>query len=209
MNSLEEKLLAKVQKAAAALISETLEKRREKGIVKEEIRMLVFGIPNSGKSTFINNLSWKRSAKVGNRPGVTTQKQWIRTSGGLLLLDTPGVLWQRLEEQQGRHLAYTGAIRDEILELEELGYQFLDEMLRYYPTHISQRYNVETEGVETIEVLNAVAERIGAIRRAEVDYRRVAQALFDDFRKVRLGRLSLEKPENYGKKGSLDGRVSE
>ncbi len=186
-----------VYQAAAELISDKLENRKAKGIEKEEIRMLVFGIPNSGKSTFINNLSNRRSAKVGNRPGVTTAQQWIKTNENLLLMDTPGILWNKFTGTQALHLAYTGAIRDEVLELQEIGFSFIKDMLKNNEEKLIKRYQID-EGLEPIQAMDQIAEDRGAISRGgEIDYHRAAQIILDDFRKLRLGPLTLERVEDY------------
>lgn len=196
LDSLHERPVDRIVREASLLLKDELERRKEKGISKAEIRMMVFGIPNSGKSTFINNLAAKRSAKVGNRPGVTTQKQWIRTKSSLLLLDTPGVLWQRLSDEQGLHLAYTGAIRDEILELEDLGFSLIRDLLKSSPDAMKERYGLE-DGIEPLAAMEEIARKSGAIRSGgEIDYRKAAQTVLDDFRKGRLGRITLESPDD-------------
>ena len=196
-NAIKDKNTKSIYRAAVGLIADQLEKRRAKGIDKKEIRMMVFGIPNSGKSTFINNLSGRRSARVGNRPGVTTSQQWIKTDENLLLMDTPGILWQKFDPIQAYHLAYTGAIRDEVLELEELGFSLVRDLLKRDGAILRDRYGVDVDG-EPIEVFDQIAKARGAIGRGgDIDYRRAAQILLDDFRKLRLGRISLEKVEDY------------
>lgn len=190
-----------VYQAAEELIADKLENRRSKGIEKEEIRMMVFGIPNSGKSTFINNLSNRRSAKVGNRPGVTTAQQWIKTNEKLLLMDTPGILWNKFTGKQALHLAYTGAIRDEVLEIQEIGFSFIKDMLKTNEDKLVNRYEIE-KGLEAIQAMDQIAENRGAITKGgEIDYHRAAQIVLDDFRKLRLGPLTLERVEdNDGKR---------
>ncbi len=185
-----------IYREAYRLIKEKMEKRKEKGIQNQEIRMLVFGIPNSGKSTFINQLAKKRSAKVGNRPGITTAQQWIKTSVNLTLMDTPGILWNKFEETQALHLAYTGAIRDEVMEIQEIGFLLIKDLLELDEEILINRYGVEV-GLEPIEVMDRIAKKSGCIIRGEVDYDRTAKIVLEDFRKLRLGRITLERAENF------------
>ncbi|MDY3051790.1 MAG: ribosome biogenesis GTPase YlqF [Ndongobacter sp.] len=193
MNVLTDQKTKLIYETARALVAENMEKRRQKDITNEELRMLVFGIPNSGKSTFINNLAKRRSAKVGDRPGVTTQRQWIKTDEKLVLLDTPGVLWPKLDETQALHLAYTGAIRDEVLELEEVGFSLIKDLLTLDAAILERRYGVAKEQ-SALEVMEDIGRKTGALLRGgEIDYRRTAQTVLDDFRKNRMGRISLER----------------
>lgn len=193
MNVLTDHKTKQIYEAARALVAENMEKRRQKEIMNEELRMLVFGVPNSGKSTFINNLAKRRSAKVGDRPGVTTQRQWIKTDERLVLLDTPGVLWPKLDETQALHLAYTGAIRDEVLELEEVGLSLIKDLMALDAAILERRYDVATEQ-PALEVMENIGRKTGALLRGgEIDYRRTAKTVLDDFRKARMGRISLER----------------
>lgn len=182
---------AEILRAARALTAEQRARRRAKGMAKQEMRMLVFGIPNSGKSTWINTMAGRRSAKVGNRPGVTTQKQWIKT-GELLLLDTPGILWPKLEQRQALHLAYTGAIRDEVLDIRELALSLLQDLLQLDAARVYDRYGVA--GADPMGLLQEIGRKTGALQRGGmIDEERAAKTLLDDFRKTRLGRLTLER----------------
>lgn len=171
-------------------------KRKEKQIQDEKIKMMVVGIPNVGKSTFINNVSQKRGTKVGNRPGVTKMNQWIRTSSDLLLLDTPGVLWPKLDlPDGGKNLAFTGAIKDEILQIEDLCFELVKKLQSIALEDLNKRYELE-DGLTTIEIMDSVALKFGAIKKGkEIDYFKVANIIIDDFRKVRIGRISLETVE--------------
>ena len=190
-NAQTDRKYAEVLRAARSLTEEQLTRRREKGVIKQEIRMLVFGIPNSGKSTWINAMAGRRSAKVGNRPGITKQKQWIK-SGELLLLDTPGILWPKLEERQALHLAYTGAIRDEVLDIRELALSLLNDLLQLDAARVYDRYGVS--GTDPAALLQEIGRKTGALQRGgRIDEERAARTLLDDFRKTRLGRLTLER----------------
>jgi ribosome biogenesis GTPase A len=178
---------------AKSQLKEKFEKNKEKNIENETIRMMIVGIPNSGKSTFINNISNRKGARVGNRPGVTQQKQRIKTNANLQLLDTPGVLWPKFDEKTGLHLSFTHAIRDDILNVEDLAFKFLEEMQENYPEKLEERYGVETD-CPTIEVFDQIARKRGAILRGnEVDYTRCGKLILSDFRDGKLGRITLEK----------------
>lgn len=193
-NARDEKLRDKVTRLAQELMAEEYKRRKEKGIQNKEIRLLVFGIPNSGKSTLINKLAGKKRAKVGNTPGMTRQFQWIKTPGPLLLLDSPGILWQKLDEEAGIHLAYTGAIKDEILEAESLAFNLIKDLQIHRPEALAGRYGVDPEW-ETMVVMDEIAQGIGALMQGgQADYSRTAQRILDDFRKLKLGRVSLERP---------------
>lgn len=173
----------------------------EKGMKPQVLRAMVVGIPNSGKSTFINTFVGKKSAKTGNRPGVTKTHQWVRMDEDLQLLDTPGVLWPRFEtERQGENLAFTGAIRDEILDEEELAFALLKRLLEEFPGMLSKRYGVE-ESTQPIDVYEEIGRRRGfKIRGGDVDFERTAKTVLDEFRKGLLGPITLETVgEIYGK----------
>lgn len=187
-----------IYQAAKRLTGDKWHKQEARGIINPEIRMMVFGIPNSGKSTFINNIANRKSAKVGNRPGITTQQQWIRTDVNLYLMDTPGILWHKFTDEQAMHLAYTGAIRDEVLELQEIGFSFIKQLQRVAPQALEARYGVDATD-DTLSILEQIAKSIGAFHSGRgCDYHRTAQRILDDFRKVRIGRLTLEPADEYG-----------
>lgn len=155
---------------------------------------MVVGIPNSGKSTFINNIAQRKGARVGNRPGVTTQKQWIKTMENIQLLDTPGVLWPKFDNETGLNLSFTNAIKDEVVNIEDLAFKFLEIMKDLYPNRLYERYDINTN-TETIEIFDQIAKKRGAILRGnEVDYTRCANLIMNDFRTGKLGRISLERP---------------
>lgn len=174
---------------------EKLERDRKRGIVNRPIRSMVVGIPNVGKSTFINSFAGKACTKTGNRPGVTRGKQWIRLNRDLELLDTPGILWPRFEDRQvGMHLAFIGSMNDEIIILEELACDLLDCLKDLYPRAVEERYGVEW-GNSPAEMLEGIARARGCILKGETpDLKKAATVLLDDFRSGRLGRITIEYP---------------
>lgn len=185
----------KIEKASFDLLKDEIKKFEEKGIKLNTLRAMIVGIPNSGKSTFINGLIGKKVAAVGNKPGITKTNQWIRINNKLHLLDTPGILWQKFETKEiGLSLAFTGAIKDEILDIESLGLKFIEKLMEIDPEIIEKRYNIETYGKEAIEIFDLIALKRGAILKNNiVDYTRTANIILDDFRKGRLGRITLER----------------
>lgn len=185
-----------IQSVIQEACKEKIERDRKRGILNRPVRAMVVGIPNVGKSTFINTLAGKACAKTGNKPGVTKGKQWIRLNKGVELLDTPGILWPKFEDQQvGMKLAFIGSIKDEILNTEELAVEFLKFMQQHYPGIIAGKYNIEETG-DVYEVLNRIAEsRHCIVRGNELDVEKAAALLMDDFRSGRLGELTLEYPD--------------
>lgn len=193
INSKEKINTRQIYNTAREILEEKFKKNEEKNIENENIRMMVVGVPNSGKSTFINNIAKRKGAKVGNRPGVTQQKQWIKTNERILLLDTPGVLWPKLEGDSGLHLSFTNAIKDEILNVEELCLKFLEFMKEFYPDNLKERYKIDPTST-AIEIYDQIGLKRGAIiRKGEVDYTRCANLIFNDFRSGKLGRITIEK----------------
>ena len=175
---------------------EKTERDRKRGILNRPVRAMVVGIPNVGKSTFINELAGKACAKTGNKPGVTKGKQWIRLNKNVELLDTPGILWPKFEDQQvGLHLAMIGSINDEILNVEELALSVIDYLTAEYPGTLEKRFGFE--GVtDRVEILGEIARVRGCLKKGnELDYEKAARLLMDDFRSGKLGRITLEKPE--------------
>ena len=159
------------------------------------VRAMVVGIPNAGKSTFINTLAGKASAKTGNKPGVTKGKQWIRLNKSIELLDTPGILWPKFEDQMvGLRLAVVGSIKDELLQAEELALWLLGYTRSHYPGLLQARYQIPEEGSE-LELLGRIANARGCKLKGDIpDYPKAAVLFIDDFRSGRLGRLTLEQP---------------
>lgn len=188
-----------VQKACA----EKIERDRKRGIVNRPVRAMVAGIPNVGKSTFINSFSGRACTKTGNKPGVTKGKQWIRLDRRLELLDTPGILWPKFESQEvGLKLALIGSMNDNIVSGEELATALIDMLKAHYGGVIARRYGVEEEK-DAFELLKDIAGKRGCILRGEeLDIRKAALLVLDDFRSGRFGRITLELPyEENGKEG--------
>ena len=177
---------------------EKMERDRKRGILNRPVRAMVVGIPNVGKSTFINSLAGKACAKTGNKPGVTKGKQWIRLNKNVELLDTPGILWPKFEDQTvGLRLAFIGSIKDEILNTEELAAEIIQFMKKYYTGVLAEKYDmIEVE--DPYQCLAGIAEsRHCLLKGNELDMGKAAMLLVDDFRNGRLGRITLEFPEDY------------
>ena len=172
---------------------------KEKGQVGRPVRAMVVGVPNVGKSTFINKLARRQSAKAGDRPGVTRGKQWVSVDKGLELLDTPGILWPKFEDKTtGLHLAFTGAVKDEVTDMEGLACALLELLRDRYPQTVAERYKLtgldEQQGWELLE--QGARKRGMLISGGEADTERMAKVLLDEFRGGRLGRFTLEVPED-------------
>lgn len=178
---------------------EKIERDRKRGILNRPVRAMVVGIPNVGKSTFINSLAGKACAKTGNKPGVTKGKQWIRLNRQVELLDTPGILWPKFEDQKvGLMMAFIGSMKDEILNTEELAVELIRLLDANYPGVLEEKYRVEKE-TEPAEDSYRMLERIACSRHCllrgnELDTKKAAILLLDDFRSGRIGRLTLEYP---------------
>lgn len=202
VDALHSKGLDKIYSVAKEMLADKFKKLEEKNLSAKTIRMMIVGIPNVGKSTFINSISKRRSAKIGDRPGVTKQVQWIKTKNDLELLDTPGVLWPKFEDERiGLHLAFTGAIKDEIMDIENLAFRFIDELNKRDVNILKNRYNLSEDSYEdTLYLMDEIGRNRGAIlKKNEIDYFKVANLVFDDFRKVKLGRITLETVEDIEK----------
>ena len=159
----------------------------------------VVGIPNVGKSTFINQIAGRKGAKAENRPGVTRGKQWITVDQGLLLLDTPGILWPKFEDPEvGMRLAYTGAVKEDVIDTETLACHFIALLAKYYPQTLSERYKLEApEDADGYDLLQLAGKKRGyLVSGGEVNTERMAKALMDDYRSGKLGKLTLESPED-------------
>lgn len=177
---------------------EKIERDRKRGILNRPVRAMVVGIPNVGKSTFINALAGKACAKTGNKPGVTKGKQWIRLNKNVELLDTPGILWPRFEDQAvGLKLAFIGSIKDEILQTEELAAELVTFMNKNYPGVLESKYNVEEDAAPYGMIARIAESRHCLVRGNELDTEKASVLLMDDFRNGRLGRLTLEYPDAY------------
>ena len=184
--------------AARAACREKLERDAARGM-NRPLRVMVVGIPNVGKSTLINQISGRKGAKAENRPGVTRGKQWVTVDSGLLLLDTPGILWPKFEDPEvGMMLAYTGAVKDGILDIEELACRLISLLHLRYPAALKERYKLEAEqGTPGYELLEMAGRKRGfLVSGGEVNTERMAKVLVDEFRSGKLGRFTLEVPEN-------------
>ena len=192
-----------IQGKIAEACKAKIERDRRRGIINRPVRAMVVGIPNVGKSTFINSFAGKAAAKTGNKPGVTKGNQWIRLNKNVELLDTPGILWPRFEDKQvGIRLALVGSINDNILNLTELAGEGIDFFCRSYPGRIAARYEVDESG-KNYEVLAAIAIARKCLQKGgEPDIDKAASMFLDDLRGGRLGRISLEWPEE--KEASLE-----
>lgn len=182
--------IERIVKASLALLAPKLEKERARGLKERPLRAMIIGIPNVGKSTLLNRLVKRKVAQVGNRPGVTKAQQWVRINPQLELLDTPGVLWPKFEDQKvGMHLALTGAIREEILKNEDLGLYLLDFLKEFYPNALS-RYQID-QAKDNWEIVAEIAHGRGFLND---DYAEKAfSLLINDFRSNRLGRITLDR----------------
>ena len=178
-------------------LREQIARWREKGQVGRKVRVMVVGVPNVGKSTFINQVARRKSAKAGDRPGVTRGKQWVAVDSGLDLLDTPGILWPKFEDPQvGLNLAFTGAVKDDIIDTETLAFHLMELLNAHYPKALTERYKVEPDPqAQGWELLERAARKRGfLISGGEVDLERMANILLDEFRGGKLGRITLEWP---------------
>lgn len=175
---------------------EKIERDRKRGIVNRSVKGMVAGIPNVGKSTFINAFAGKACAKTGNKPGVTKGKQWIRLNKDLELLDTPGILWPKFEDQiVGMRLAFIGSMNDEVIIMEELACDLLKVLKESYPEAITKRYGIEW-GETPAQTLSLIAKSRGCfLKGEELDLKKASDLFVDDFRSGRLGRISLETPQ--------------
>ncbi len=183
--------------AVRKVLQEKIQRNAARGMNKP-LRVMIVGIPNVGKSTLINQISGRKGAKAENRPGVTRGKQWVTAGNGLLLLDTPGILWPKFEDPNvGMLLAYTGAVKDGILDLEELACRLIRLLWERYPQALKERYKIEAEtDAKGYELLEAAGRKRGfLISGGEINTERMAKVLVDEFRSGKLGRFTLEEPE--------------
>ncbi len=180
--------------SASNLLSDKVERFKNKG-VNIPLRLMVIGVPNSGKSTLINNVCGNKKTITGDKPGVTRSNQWVKISNGFELLDTPGTLWPAFDNPQvARNLAYIGSIKDDVLDVEELAFAFINDLRLKYFDALRDRYSLKVDNVaETIEIFDEICQNRGFILRGgEMDYNRGARAILDDFRKGRIGKLVLD-----------------
>ena len=185
--------------AVRELLKEKLAAYAEKGQIGRTVRVMVLGIPNVGKSTFINKVAKRKTARAEDRPGVTRTKQWVPVDSTLELLDTPGILWPKFDDTKvGMHLAFTGAIKDDVMDLEELASCLMEYLGKHYADIVKERYKIEIEEEDSgYDLLIKAGRKRGFLMRgAEVDTERMSRILLDEFRGGKLGRFTLETPED-------------
>ncbi len=177
---------------------EKKERDRRKGIINRPVRAMVAGIPNVGKSTFINSFAGRACAKTGNKPGVTKGKQWIRLGKDVELLDTPGILWPKFDDEKvGTDLAFIGSVNDQVINLTELAAELIAFLKENYKGRLNERYGAD-EGTDDNEIMKSIALSRGCLKKGgEIDYDKAVALLLDDFRSGKLGRISVEVPEDY------------
>ncbi len=197
VNALKGEGLNAIKPALLKLLKEKHDRLKAKGLAKITTRAMVVGIPNVGKSTFINKMAKNNIAKTGDRPGVTKNKQWIKTKLGIELMDTPGVLWPKFEDEiVGLNLAFTGAIKDEIMDTEELALKLVERLQETNPEELMTRYKLTELHENPLDNLDAIARKRGAIMSGnQIDYNRISGIILDEFRGGKIGKISLEKPE--------------
>lgn len=195
-NSLTGKGLNTIKPLLNELLKDKLEKQKKKGLINYTIRVMVVGIPNVGKSSFINRIANNSRAKVGDKPGVTRTKQWIKTKLGIDLLDTPGVLWPKFQDESvGLNLAFTGAIKDEIMDIETLALKLIEVLQKFYPERLKERFKLDSLDESALINMDNMALKRGAILPGKnIDYTRIAVIILDEFRGGKLGKISLERP---------------
>ncbi|ACO86710.1 ribosome biogenesis GTPase YlqF [Clostridium botulinum] len=201
VNSVTGEGLNKIKSTLNELLKEKHERMKNKGLVKIVDRVMVVGIPNVGKSSFINKMAKNSIAKVGDRPGVTKSKQWIKTKIDIELMDTPGVLWPKLDSEIVQlNLAFTGAIKDEIMDIETLALRLVERLQVKYPERLMKRYKLEALEENPLDNLDNIGRKRGAlISKGEIDYNRISVIILDEFRGGKLGAISLEDPEDITK----------
>ena len=197
--------IKQVSQAIEKIMEDELKIQNSKGRIRKTIRVMIVGIPNVGKSSFINRISKKTTMTVGNKPGVTRQKQWIRIGNQIELLDTPGVLWPKFEsEEVGLNLAYTGSIKEEILEKTEIAYNLLKFLDENYSSDLYAKYKISEQEIDeikdnpqyTLELMYLIGKKRGAlISGGNIDEEKVAKIILDDFKNGRIGKITLEKAE--------------
>ncbi len=196
--------IEKVTKKIDELMKEEIARQAARGRINKTIRVMILGIPNVGKSSFINRISKRTTMEVGNKPGVTKSKQWIKIGKNQELLDTPGVLWPKFENNKiALNLAYTGTIKDDILEKTEIAYELLKELYGKYKINIQERYKITDEEIKNIEekdnsiyeLMSLIGRKRGAlVSGGNIDDEKTARIILDDFRNCKLGKISLEEP---------------
>ena len=199
INSISGKGLNDIKTRARELMTEKIERDKAKGKLFTPVRTMVVGIPNVGKSSFINKIVGKASAATGDRPGVTRGKQWIRINSEIELLDTPGILWPKFEDQEvGINLAFTGAIKDDIMDISEIAMELLYRLSKTYPNELCARFKLDPESIKDItplELIETVGLKRGCIvSKGQIDYMRISAIVLDEFRGGKIGNITLERP---------------
>lgn len=185
----------KIYDRAKLVLKEKLDRERAKGLKPRPIRTMILGIPNVGKSTLINALSQKKATKTGNKPGVTKAQQWIKLGDNFELLDTPGVLWPKFEDKKvGYHLAITGAIKDDIIPIDDVCHYAMDFLKAHYPNRLLERYEIPLDMYDYVQILDHIGNKRGALLKgSEIDYDRVYHTILTDIRNKQLGGLSFDR----------------
>ena len=211
INSFEGKNLQAVTKAAQNILKEKWERMKSKGMKPRAIRAMIVGIPNVGKSTLINRLAKKNLAKTGNMPGVTKAQQWIKVGKEIELLDTPGILWPKFEDQEiGYKLALTGAIKDSITNMEDLAIYGLRYLALHYPERMEERYGISSVSEDLVETFDAIGKRRRVFAQGgEIDYDQVALLVVRDIRDLHLGKLTFDSVAEQVEKEELEQRIAE
>ena len=188
----------KIVEECKNVTKEKMDALKEKGRKERAIRVMIVGVPNVGKSSLINKLTGRKSTQTGDRPGVTKGKQWVRLKGNLELLDTPGILWPKFEDQKiALNIAFTRAIKDEILDIDTLGLKFIEKMSEIEPEKLKARYRLDSLGEEPLETMEMIGRKRGFILgRNELDYTRIAKTVLNEFIEGKLGQITLEVPED-------------
>ena len=188
----------KIVEECKNVTKEKMDALKEKGRKERAIRVMIVGVPNVGKSSLINKLTGRKSTQTGDRPGVTKGKQWVRLKGNLELLDTPGILWPKFEDQKiALNLAFTRDIKEEILDIDTLGLKFIEKMSEIEPEKLKARYKLDSLGEEPLETMEMIGRKRGFILgRNELDYTRIAKTVLNEFREGKLGQITLEVPED-------------
>jgi ribosome biogenesis GTPase A len=195
VDSMSGKNISKIYPIVREAVKEKFERLAKRGIIGQPVRAMVAGIPNVGKSSFINRISSRAITATGDKPGVTRSKQWVKVNKEFELMDTPGILWPKFDDEKvALHLAFTRAIKDEILDTEELALKFIQEMAQIKPSALIERYKI-TISEDPLENMMSIGKRRGCIiSGGEIDTLRTATIIMDDYRSGRLGKISLEKP---------------
>lgn len=196
INAMTGKGVDKLVNECKEVTSEMMERLAEKGRNQRPIRLMIVGVPNVGKSSLINKLSGRRSTQTGDRPGVTKGKQWVKVRGNMELLDTPGILWPKFDDQRvALNLAFTRAIKDEILDVETLGLRLIERLIEIAPEQLAERYKLESVHDLPIDTMEAIGRKRGFIvSKNELDYTRIATTVLNEFREGKIGRICLELP---------------